>query len=433
MKKIIILVAVLFSFTGCSLFGMVGAKDDLTGVLSEQKIGDEYPGSHLLTDENGEVYALNSTVLNMSSQQYLGNKINVKVEYDNENKVYKVSGISVLEVLEKESGKANWTTYMNQTVGFKAKYYDNWELSEDNNVVKFTAPLQGAYDDELTTELPNRDYVSFSKYDKEENVSFTGFVNDMINKNENSSKLQVSDAKIGINQQAATKYSVTGSTEIHFFLERDSYVYEIAFIPEEDFNTNNERTFYEMILEFQFVPFDEEALAELDKAQEEEETLVEEESVVEEQSSIEDEILVEMQPEEPVKAIIENSGSSSSYDYSSFSEFESLPYHFSAKYPASWYYAGTTGIEDGILHKYAFSDESVTDENEFASLKVLSGDLPAGTAVTLPNGKAVKKIIGGDIYFYVKVADRVYSVQGTKDAENILMQIAASITPVAID
>ncbi|MFA4890770.1 MAG: hypothetical protein WC604_00205 [Candidatus Gracilibacteria bacterium] len=462
MKKIVVsfvslmcVFVFVFTFAGCNLFGLIDHKDELIGVLTEQEIGDEYPGSHLLTDENGDIYSLNSTVLNLSSQQYLGNKINANVEYDDENEVYKVSGISVLEVLEKESGKANWMTYMNQTLGLKLKYYDNWELSEYNNIVDFIAPLQG--ETETTTEtvsgtaaetaaespvLP--DYVSFTKHNKEEGVSFTDYVNKIMAENKNADKLQVSDAKVGVNQQSATKYSITGSTEVHFFLERDPYVYEVAFVPEENFNNNNEKTFYEMLLEFQFVPFDEEALAELDKAQAEEAIVAaggvvekeEEEEEAAEAATVEPEEAKEpggvVEPEvveEAVEEAVEPEDEEEAAEAATkaTAEFESLPYHFSAKYPASWYYAGAKGSEDGVLHKYAFSNESVTDENEFASLKVLSGDLPAGTAVTMANGKAVKKFVGDDVYFYVKVSDRVYSVQGAKSMEDVLMQIAASI------
>ena len=133
MKKIAILLSMVFIFSACGLFSSTDHKDEITGVLTKQDAFDEYPGSHLLTDEDGEVYALNSTVLNLSSLQYLGNELKVQVEYDEENEVYSASGVSVLAVLEKEDGKANWVGYMNQDFGFKLKYYDNWELLEKDS------------------------------------------------------------------------------------------------------------------------------------------------------------------------------------------------------------------------------------------------------------------------------------------------------------
>jgi hypothetical protein len=129
MKKIAVILLMLLFVTGCSLFSF-GTKDSLTGVLSEQKRGDDVKGTHILTDENNEVFPLNSTVLNLSSPQYLGNKVEVQVKFDDSTKVYNVTGISVLEVLEKNGSQANWKTFIHQGLGFKFKYYDNWTVED---------------------------------------------------------------------------------------------------------------------------------------------------------------------------------------------------------------------------------------------------------------------------------------------------------------
>jgi hypothetical protein len=421
MKKFVFLLSLIFTFTGCSLFGLVDDKDSLSGVLTGQETSDEYPGTHLLTDEDGEVYALNSTALNLSSQQYLGNEVQLQVEYDDDTEMYSVSGISVVEVLEKEDGKANWIPFMDQDVGVKLKYYDNWELAEGSSPMFLSPVLDGKEDTEF-----GRDIVQIKRFENEKGLSVEEYVKenpkDALGSDSALADFQISDAKIGLSQQSAKKYETEGL--LLFFLERDEYIYRITYASfTGDVNTKN--TFYEMLLEFQFVPFSEKAEEDIDVDDE----FSESDALEMPEDMEEDTAPVEVAPVEaaPVEAA---ETSALDYDFSSYSEFESLPYHFSAKYPAGWYYAGASGSEDGVLHKYGFSDEEVSDDNEFASLKVLSGDLPSGTKVTLPNGSAVKQYKGGDVYFYVEVGDRLYSVQGSKDLEAVLEHIAASITSV---
>lgn len=446
----------VFAFTGCSLFS-ADHPTALTGVLSEQKPDDSYAGTHILTADDGQVYPLNSTILNLSSPQYLGNKVSVQLEYDKENEVYKVTGISVQEVLEKNGVTAKWTAYIHQGLGFKLKYYDNWEVKDnyvtgstnsaetanpagtanpsaaptpasstgtftlDNNYVTFTAPLQGTYDASATTsQIKPRDYVEIRKLENKIKSTFDKFLKDVFPKIITTpyDSFLPSDAKVGPNQQGAKEFKATNGNEVVFFMQREpNYVYVVHFNPLENANNNNQRTFYEMLLEFQFVPF------------------------ADAMGKITSDIPVETPPNsvvEPTKetpeTIIPATDSSSltakTYDYSSFSEFESFAYKFKAKYPAKWYYDGSLKpSEEGVLSKYALSDKSVTPENEFASLKLLSTkDLPSGSAITLPNGNGAKKYAGDKVYFYVKVEDKVFSVEGGKDKEDILEKIAGSIT-----
>jgi len=405
MKKIAILLSMVLFFNACGLFSSMSHKDEITGLLTKQEAFDELAGSHILTDEDGEVYALNSTALNLSSQQYLGNEVNVQVEYDEENEVYSVTGVSVLEVLEKDDGKANWVSYMNQQVGFSWKYYDNWEVDEDGDSVTFIAPLQGKYDEDDLSGI-DHDYVEIEKRDANNKLEhFEGFT--------------MTESKIGTNQQSAKKYVSQNDGMVIFTVDRDDLEYSIVFYEDEGADNTNENTFHEMLLEFKFVPFDE-ALIDTGEDEDEDEEIPDE--VNDEASEYTDEAI----PDE----VLEAESSATSYDYSSYSEFESLPYHFSANYPASWYYSGASGTEDGVLHKYGFSDEAVTDKNEFASLKILSGSMPSGTSVSLPNGSGKKVYKGGNVLLYMEIGDFLYSVEGPKDMENILTQIIASITPV---
>ena len=427
MKKIAILLSMVFLLSACGLFTSTDHKDEITGVLTKQDAFDEYPGSHLLTDEDGEVYALNSTVLNLSSLQYLGNELRVQVEYDEENEVYSASGVSVLEVLEKEDGKANWVGYMNQDFGFKLKYYDNWELLEKDSEARFYSPTIHDLDDEESVDTI---LIRFNPLEGDETLE--EFIErnglDIFGVSNGEEDYLITDAKVGGNQQPGRKWKHKVKSDVHFFLLRDIYVYQVSFYSFEDL-LENEAAFYEMLLEFQFVPFSDGGGSETPPDDDE---ITVTPDTADTDDNDDDDTNDELQEPDVPEADALESDALETYDYSSFSEFESLPYHFVAKYPASWYYSGESGSADGVMHVYAFSDESVTDENQFASLQVLSSERPNGLSqYTLSNGKkAYKQTSGSTFKVYVEVDDQLYLVEGLKEHQAMLEQIAASITHV---
>jgi hypothetical protein len=384
MKKIIALLATILTVSGCTLFSPTKDVDSLTGVLSKQDANDTYQGTHLLTEGSGSEIPLTSTALNLSSPQYLGNKVTVQGGLDEETGVFEVTGVTVLEVLEKEEGAAKWVEYMNQEVGFKLKYYDNWEVVDliaEKNGIQFLAPSNSE---------SGHDVVIVNKFDVTSDEVLKQVIGD------NADSYFENDVKVGANQNSAKKYFIDDTEAELYLLTRDSFVYVITFSPYENIKAeDNKKVFYEMLSEFQFVPFAENK-AEVSGEAGADETAIEEKPV-----------------EEGTAATPE--------DYSDYSEFESLPYKFKAKYPSDWYYAGTTGSGD-TLHKYDFSDQPVTDENKFATLEVLSKEYTSG-----------KKYIGNEVYFYIKVGDGTYSIHGAKDKEDILNKIASSITEVKAD
>ncbi|MBT4456611.1 hypothetical protein HOC54_05725, partial [Candidatus Peregrinibacteria bacterium] len=66
------------------------------------------------------------------------------------------------------------------------------------------------------------------------------------------------------------------------------------------------------------------------------------------------------------------------------------------------------------------------------SLQVLSSEKPNGLSqYTLPNGKkAYKQTSGSTFKVYVEVDDQLYLVEGLKEHQAMLEQIAGSITHV---
>lgn len=384
MKKIISIVAILSLLSGCSLFGKVEESNSLTGILTKQESSDSYNGTHILTTEDGALRPVKSTALNLSNPQYIGNKVTLLGEKDSED-VFDVTSVSILEVLAKET-TPNFATYMNQDFGFKIKYYDNWTVDvydqvnlEEIDSVTFQSPDEGLA----------KSFVIIEKYNESTLDEATVSLGD------NYLSYYVTDLKIGVNQNTAKKYVITNTGLEALFLTRDKLVYSIKFEPSDEKSASEKdsekRTFNEMVAEFQFVPF----------------------NTVE---TPDDEEIAQVEPE---FLGMDPSAVEELFNYSKYSEFESLPYKFKAKYPSSWYYSGSVGSGD-VLHRYSFSNEPVTPENEIASLEVVSGVLPSIT----------RKVSGEYVDLYVEVASRVYRIHGKVSDEDILKQIAASISPL---
>lgn len=404
MKKIIALLTTVLVISGCTLFSQTKDVDSLTGVLGKQDSNDTYQGTHLLTEESGTENPLMSTALNLSSPQYLGNKVTVQGKLSEETRVFEVTGISVLEVLEKEEGAVKWVEYMDQKMGFKLKYYDNWEVSkiEDKSRESFEI-FELTFDLDGDSVIVDR-FVEPAKYGDSPSYWAENFTTDVIN-------CSVSEVKVGTDQNNAKEYQC--GKEVHYVLSRGNDAYVLSFVP-FDQSSENDKIFNEMLAEFQFVPFTAvearvEAKTNSDEAVADAGVGIKKLEVAGGQESYQDEI---------------------DASYTDYSEFESLPYKFKAKYPSGWYYAGTTGGGD-VLHRYDFSDHPVTDENKFASLEVLTKGPVSGEEIQLNSGEiAVKKYLGNELYFYVKVGDKFFSVHGSKDKEDILNMIASSIAEV---
>ena len=98
-----VLLFALLSFTGCNLIDE-NFKDEpdftvLTGVLSAQDPGDEYEGSHLLTDSEGTVFPVRSNMINLGGAQYFDNGVELSGVLNSEDDVFGVTGIKVVEIL----------------------------------------------------------------------------------------------------------------------------------------------------------------------------------------------------------------------------------------------------------------------------------------------------------------------------------------------
>jgi len=410
MKKILLAIFVVFtlvSFSGCNLFSKEGSAQTLTGVLSEQSYGDQYSGTHLVTDDDGNVFAVNSVVLNLSSSDYVGNKVKVQVEYDEKNDLYNIVGVSVLEVLNGYQGSAETVNYMNEVLGFRLQHQSDWQIFNDPDGIRIVIPASDAIDSPVAV-----DPETFAV------VRYTGNADDFLTAfSLSADNFDVKDSIIGDDQLQSKTYTHKNRDLIYVVFSRESYVYVLSF-PESS------TKFYDVLNSFRFIPINDAVTVTpetTDSATSSAGDVIP--NIVDTANTITNTASNINSVEIPSNTV----SSSGNYDFTKFSEFQSSVYNFKAKYPDLWYYDGTYR-ESGVLTQYRFSDKPVDETNSFASLKLLSDkNLPSGSAMNFPNGNGVKVSSGNQVKFYVQVDGKIYLVEGLADIADSLEMIAASI------
>lgn len=384
-------------FSACSAKEQFQDEPDLTsltGILAEQNNSDKEAGSHFLIDEEGEKIPARSLAINLSSVRYLNNKVEAFGFMNKEDDVFEITGISVVELLSDEREEiVVLKEYENSELGFKIKYYDTWTLSATAVGVTFFAPQNS---EEITTDL-DKIVISQETFDYSPTVSEDGTSDSALSAYMNQNRPEINDItplmnKIGVDKLDAVKIEQKNGN-IKYFLYRFGLIYKIEFIPANQLSENKE-VFAEMLQEFRFVVFD-------DLGHEETAT-------AEEDSAVEDLPVLD----------------------TNLTTFESLPYHFSGKYPASWYYAGSKGVEANVLHHYSFSDESVTEDNEIISLDVISSSIPSGKKLTLGEKEFTVVQSGGKYIVYLTIDDRNYKVSGDYIYEDLIVVMADSIMAI---
>ena len=399
MKKSVVILGIVFAATlaGCTDEGVVDGSEMVfeQGVLEKQQNGDQYNGSHLLVDGE-EVLALRSTNLNLSSSEYLGNKIQVVGVYDEGDEVFEVTGVSVMEILE-PAEVAGFVSYKNVEQGFEVRYYEDWELNErQNGDVEFTNPVTSS-----TVSVTNYAFDYSPTLDEEGNsdTALGAFFAERFNGEEVGTTF-----KVGVNGLNAARRSDDDAVEV-YYLYRNGLIYEISF---SDYRINEDKlVFNEMLASFKFTGFKVENDATVEE--------VDAEEAVEEEVGL-----------EPKEAF--NPMDLPSIDME-FSSFASIPYHFSASYPASWYYAGAIG-SGNVLHHYGVRAEADEDSPELIGLDVVK-EIPAGgQKIKVGKLNGTKFVANGEISIYVEVADQRYRVSGSEDYENIILVMAGSIKAI---
>lgn len=394
MKKYFIVFNVALAtvfFGGCS--GEDAFKDEgelitKIGILNEQETTDKVPGTHILETSSSEKTYLRSVSLNLSDNQYLGNRVTVVGVMNDEDNVFEVTGVSVLEVLVKKAEDALLADYKNTDLGFEVKYYTNWEIKEwQNGDVEFKNQNTGQI-----FKVVQSPY-SYVPQVTEEGSSDTPLKAFFISKF--PGKEFPGESKIG--KEALVALKMENEDYVIYYLYRNGLIYELSMLKVQGVEN---LIYNEMLGSFRFIGF----TAAESKAEPPLEATVAEEDV------------------------ITVDGTDSEMEFTSFA---SLPYFFTANYPADWYYSGVNGDSDAnVKHHYGFSDETVTADNELIAMDVIVEIPDGGEEVALGDISAVKFFESNTVIFYLEVEGQKYKVSGFKEYEKIIVSMAKSIKPV---
>lgn len=400
MKKILKLIGTVFVVMGLSACGLGNgfqngpSTDSVVGILNEQTSIDKESGTHFLVDESGKKTAVRSLTINLSGDEYLNNKVKALGMTNTTDDVFEITGISVEEILSKNTKQNKPVEYKDTDAGFRMTYFDDWEVETTaENTVVFTAPLALNAKSAAVVTVSQEQFV----YDPEANAE--GIVTppleayfSALNNGKTIDKSQI--LKIGADKMDALKKTENGKTS--YTLYRSGLIYHLDFTPASPVEADDESTFNKMIADFQFISMDEE----------------------------EDNLLPGSQAEK-VRDIEEVS----KIDMD-MTTFESLPYQFSGQYPAKWYYSGVKSTTDStILHHYGFSDDA-SSTKELISLDVLANGIPSGGSKLTVNGKSLDIFDGANYTVYTTLKTRNFRISGPRAYKDLILYMSTNLLSV---
>ncbi len=396
MKKFLIfgLLATMM-FSSCS-FGDPFQDDaetkSMEGVLSEQVYGDNYAGTHLLTEKDGTEIPLNSLAINLSSSEYLENRVKVMAAEDTETGVFEVTGISVLEKLNPDSKRHSFVAYKNTDLGIQMKYYDDWKIKSEDSQITFLAP-----DDEETGNVDkiviSHEEFSYTPVSTGANAKKDPLIAYFNEKRSDVTGIESLFREIGPDKLAAVEIkNSVGKTD--FYLYRSGFIYRFSYIPYGEIIEENLNAFRQMMSEFRFIGF-----------------------------------TVDGEDEDVGLEVDESIGSELPVVDTVLAPFESESFKFQGMYPAKWYYAATASATPGVVRHYVFSDESEGDE--LIGMDILSGDKRDGSPLGISGQEMSKKFSDGKVFVDVFVDGRTYRFSGASEYTDLLIVLASKIAPLS--
>ena len=373
MKKYLFgLLASVLVFGGCGgadFFRDEPEVIELSGILVEQSNTDPEVGTHFIVGDDEKV-AARSVSLNLSNDKYLDNDVKARGVLNEDLDVFEITSVAVVEVLSTLEKSVSVKEYANSDLGFKIKYFSDWEFSDDSSSAVFTHENG----DKLTI-----DQFAYSLPD-----DFVGSEIEYFLKNTKlvvDSTLSVTRS-IGPDKLEAAFFEDDSS--FSYFIYRNGFVYDIKYVVNRADIGDAKRVFNEMMAGFRFTGF-----------------------------TVDSEYFVEL-----VAPVAESDADLSDFDLD-LAVYESLPYFFRGKYPSDWYYSGERGDGEIVKHHYGFSDESVEEDNEIIGLDILVSDAP----------NAGKFSENGVISIYFSVSDQDYRIFGDASHEDLMQVMAGSIEP----
>lgn len=424
MKKFIFALVFVLILGGGVYYYLNSISDDenpegnsFEGILAEQQANDSYAGSHLLIGEKGEVITpLRSLLINLSGNNYLNNKVRVIGKANIDDNVFEVEGISILEVIDPSKANRKFVEYENLDLGFEIKYYSDWKVSEVGNEVIFLSPSENDSVDldkvvisqspsehsGLEWNLSHPEGLEISPPTPEDILE--NALRSYAEKNNHGDFLSISE-KAGKDKILSLKIVGEGEN-IDYIFYRSGFVYKVSFVESlSGAVAENKNIFNEMLSEFKFKDEGVEEIGEDNSA-----------------DDTEDSEVAEDLAEAPLSHSFDYD-SENLFDFSKMAAFESSIYHFSAKYPKDWYYAGKRGEASDVLHHYGFSDSAIDESTvELVSLDIMASHKD--------NTQSLSNSI---LTAYVNVDGRTYRVSGNESYKDIILAIATSITSLSAE
>lgn len=336
--------------------------------------GREAKGTHFLVEDMGGMTPLRSVKLNLSAEEYLGNEVEVAGVLNEEDGVFEVEAIKVINLILTEDEEEEETmTYTNDEWGVSFDYSSRFDISEGGTLRLFS--------DSGSEVVFAQELYYFEGEGLEDDASFNEeAIKSYFEENYGAGQYKISY----LGEQNLPALNVEGT----YMLYRNGLIYRIEWLPAEESEDaeEDERAFEELLASLRFVGTV--GHGEYDEEEEENEVVM------------------------------------TNYEMTAY---ESLPYSFRGVYPKSWYYEGRSASESGVLYQYRFGDEVIEDDNQLITLDILTGNTTLSGQKRSVNGKEVYVSYGGQVQVELAENGKAFRFYGDSDYEELIIMMATSL------
>lgn len=270
---LVMLVSFTFIATSCSWFG--GGEEEVVfeSNVQEKRVGvlkslggmSVGEGTHLLELEDKSTMRLKSDNIDLDSEKYLGEKVEVRGPLAVTSDGKDIMDVRSIDIAEDEDAEEEVigveTDYTNAKLGIHITYLDSWELTEEDTNVIFTAPQAKPAEEEPDEDsalednvnLPKQDIVVIERIPNPEKKDLAMFLQ-LPSDTAEMLTLGYNQTLVGTDQLDGLKKESGDRNEIDIWLTRGEYVYKFTFLGSEHQDVaKNRNTFFSMIASFKFV------------------------------------------------------------------------------------------------------------------------------------------------------------------------------------
>jgi len=431
-------------------------------------------GTDILTMDDGSTVLLKSLAIHLDDPKYLGKRVEVSgiLTYSTDKtQVMEVQSIDVLEnttaATQQLSATPTWRDYVNENLGFRVKYRDDFMSNENGPTITFTRPLS---QQALAAMMAMTQQSSGSQQMVQShviNITVTpraagkSIAKDFLNlNNDNTSTLLaagITKSKIGLDGIDAYKQVDPQSHDlVSFSFDDGNNFYKISYQGGDDSqNLEDQTVFYDFLGSFKLSNGSMSSTQESGTSVSSDVTPTTPDptpspvvtpptpSPVSSPVPAPSPTPAATQVVDPTPAPVPTpaptttptptpapttTDSGTQETMAGYSAFTSSGYKFSLQYPKSWYYGQTTATDSDVVRRYDFGKDPVDTTPGNVNLDIVSGSIPAGETKTL-NGKTIIQTGTGatDIYYYKGANGRVYRVSGPSSMQSSLLNMITTI------